>query len=589
MGAQAKDRTIRLLVDRCVNTASFDVTQSGDALGGLVGRFSHAAIGTIRNSRNTGDIQAPNYTYVGGLVGYIGPYMPSIGGGVQIENSANYGSVSGKDAGGLVGEFNTNTGWASGQMVVNNSASYGTVTGTDAAGGVVSKVVCAGKGPVAFDNCLTAGISYQTATNLEPTPSNMLDLASESYDAQAALAALNGVAVENPAYVPWVMGTDHPELALFASAADPVVLYCDWDGSLLAKGEEPETPQRTGFVFAGWREITDADAGCSMWVAEYEPVSCRVSFDFENGQPVLVKSFDYEAVVKFPSDPTRDGYTFCGWARRMAVEDARLVTGDIDYTAIWKKVKQPALAKLRVLQWTLSGDTRHRAAIAAELKAQFDAENPDVFISCGSEQSQAFVDVLAAAIPDYTFVYVTGNGSADCGARLFAWKTARFEAADVVKEMFISNATTGWIPLREKGTENYYVLMSAFSGTTKNMTEYFNALPAFYTKIRAKHPTATFILGANYEKFKDAPSATIFESTYESDPAKVMSDLEERTDFTHVQAGDDFQWLLYQSAYDPIDVEVGAVKRFNGEQNSRFGNVVSFKFGRAPGFIVSIR
>lgn len=590
LGASDKARSLRLVMDRCVNKATFSTSLAGGSFGGLVGTVANASCATIRNSRNLGAVDAVAFANAGGLLGSGGVTMSTIDGGIVIENCANYGAVTGKDAGGIMGDFSTNVGWASGRLTIVNVASYGEVTGSVRAGGILPLLTCAGNGPLTLDNCLTAGGPYASATNLQPVESNLIDLSAEGYEASAALAALNAVASEMPAYLPWVMGEAHPELAIFTTGEARLVVYTDWNGAVIAKGEAPEAPTRAGYTFREWELVSDETSNCLVYESVYEPTVCTVSFDYADGRPTLRKPFAYDSAVVFPPAPEREGYVFCGWAANQVLERARNVNGDIAYTAIWKSLKQPAKTKLRVMHWVvMSGDSRHRAAIAASLKAQFDAEAPDLFVSSGNETTPAFTEALSAAIPGYTFVYCASNGSSDGGGRLFGWKTDRFEAGALQREMFVSNATTGWLPVREKGTENYYVLMSAFLGTTKNMTDYFNALPSFYAKIRAMHPTATFIQGANYENFAKAPSLSVYESTYGSDPAKVLADFTERTGFTALQAADDFQWLSCQSAYDPIDAIKGPVKRFSDETNTRSGSVLSIELGRASGFTVTIR
>ncbi|EPP0904172.1 InlB B-repeat-containing protein, partial [Listeria monocytogenes] len=86
--------------------------------------------------------------------------------------------------------------------------------------------------------------------------------------------------------------------------------------------KEPTTPTKQGYVFTGWY---DARSGGTKWdfatdkmpdkdmtlYAQYSKQSYKVIFD--NAGNKNEKSVQFETLVKEPTAPTKQGYTFTGW------------------------------------------------------------------------------------------------------------------------------------------------------------------------------------------------------------------------------------------------------------------------------------
>jgi uncharacterized repeat protein (TIGR02543 family) len=122
-------------------------------------------------------------------------------------------------------------------------------------------------------------------------------------------------------------------------------------GSFVTDGalDAPSDPTRTGYTFLGWSAtdggslisfpyhpfVTEDVTLYALWSAD----SHTVTFE-SNGNVVDSGSFDTDATLDAPSDPTRNGYTFLGWS---ATEGGSLisfpyapgVTEDVTLYALW--------------------------------------------------------------------------------------------------------------------------------------------------------------------------------------------------------------------------------------------------------------
>ena len=124
-------------IENCNNAVSITYEHDACFVGGLAGQLTN----TLKDCKNTAIINAPNASYVGGLVGevhYFGSY--------EISNLQNQGAVTGKSyVGGVIGKiFNTNNGSSSNDthytMKLNKFNNTGAVIGVDYVGGCVGYI-----------------------------------------------------------------------------------------------------------------------------------------------------------------------------------------------------------------------------------------------------------------------------------------------------------------------------------------------------------------------------------------------------------------------------------------------------------------
>ena len=87
----------------------------------------------------------------------------------------------------------------------------------------------------------------------------------------------------------------------------------------------PTGSEKTGYAFAGW--FTKLDGKGKHITAEtlvpfvddssvygyYTINNYTVTFNFDNGEENLTKSFEYNSVIQYPKDPTKIGYSFVRW------------------------------------------------------------------------------------------------------------------------------------------------------------------------------------------------------------------------------------------------------------------------------------
>jgi uncharacterized repeat protein (TIGR02543 family) len=78
---------------------------------------------------------------------------------------------------------------------------------------------------------------------------------------------------------------------------------------------EPEAPTREGYTFAGWAPEVPSTmpAGDLTVTAQWTINQYTLTFDSDGGSPVDAITRDYGTAVTAPAAPTREGYTFAGW------------------------------------------------------------------------------------------------------------------------------------------------------------------------------------------------------------------------------------------------------------------------------------
>ncbi len=102
----------------------------------------------------------------------------------------------------------------------------------------------------------------------------------------------------------------------------------------------PADPTREGYRFDGWdKEIPDTMPGEDIKItAKWSINQYTITFDTAGGSEIAPVTQDYNTVVNAPADPTREGYRFDGWDKK--IPDT-MPAGDITITAQWTDIEKP--------------------------------------------------------------------------------------------------------------------------------------------------------------------------------------------------------------------------------------------------------
>lgn len=158
-----------------------------------------------------------------------------------------------------------------------------------------------------------------------------------------------------------------PDVSAFLNTAATVTYTATWtpktyDAKFYSEGtlhdtiptefgaeiDEPQDPDREGYVFLGWSpEIPDTMPAKDMiFNAKWEKETYTVSFDagkgtFADGGSVASSELPYEEAITAPStNPTRDGFTFLGWAKSTTPDTVvtnygKVGVGGESFVAVW--------------------------------------------------------------------------------------------------------------------------------------------------------------------------------------------------------------------------------------------------------------
>lgn len=102
----------------------------------------------------------------------------------------------------------------------------------------------------------------------------------------------------------------------------------------------PEAPTREGYTFIGWdKEIPTTMPTENMTVtAQWEINQYTITFDTAGGSEIAPITQDYGTAITAPADPTREGYTFMGWDRKIPTT---MPAENITLKARWKDIEKP--------------------------------------------------------------------------------------------------------------------------------------------------------------------------------------------------------------------------------------------------------
>ena len=102
----------------------------------------------------------------------------------------------------------------------------------------------------------------------------------------------------------------------------------------------PADPTREGYTFMGWEPALPPTmpAEDMTLTAQWRINRYTVTFDTDGGSTVAPITQDYGTAITAPADPTREGYTFMGWDKKIP---ATMPAENMTITAKWKDSEKP--------------------------------------------------------------------------------------------------------------------------------------------------------------------------------------------------------------------------------------------------------
>ena len=102
----------------------------------------------------------------------------------------------------------------------------------------------------------------------------------------------------------------------------------------------PDNPTRKGYTFKGWnKEIPETMPAENITVkAQWEINQYTIAFDTNGGSEIAPITQDYGTEITAPDNPTRKGYTFKGWDKKIP---ETMPAENITITARWKDTEKP--------------------------------------------------------------------------------------------------------------------------------------------------------------------------------------------------------------------------------------------------------
>ena len=102
----------------------------------------------------------------------------------------------------------------------------------------------------------------------------------------------------------------------------------------------PDNPTRKGYTFKGWdKKIPETMPAENITVkAQWEINQYTIAFDTNGGSEIAPITQDYGTEITAPDNPTRKGYTFKGWDKEIP---ETMPAENITITARWKDTEKP--------------------------------------------------------------------------------------------------------------------------------------------------------------------------------------------------------------------------------------------------------
>ena len=135
----------------------------------------------------------------------------------------------------------------------------------------------------------------------------------------------------------------------------------------------PANPTREGYTFAGWdKKVPSTIPAADMtFTAQWQVNQYTFTFDSNGGSDVAAITQDYGTEVTAPAAPTREGYTFLGWDKEVP---STIPAADMTFTAQWQ-----------VNQYTLTFDSNDGSTVVVALTQDYGSAvtAPDAFVREG--------------------------------------------------------------------------------------------------------------------------------------------------------------------------------------------------------------
>ncbi|PKM40942.1 MAG: hypothetical protein CVV04_00330 [Firmicutes bacterium HGW-Firmicutes-9] len=233
-------------------------------------------------------------------------------------------------------------------------------------------------------------------------------------------------------------------------------------------------PTRTGYTFAGWSPTSSIPAGSTgdkEFTASWTPITYNISYDLAGGVNDAGNPATYtiETPTFSLADPTRDFYTFAGWAPAdTTIEQGS--TGDLSFTASWTPIAYN-------ITYVLNGGTNDAAnpatytvetptftlAAPTQLGYTFAGWDPaDATIELGSHGDLTFTATWTPIVYPITYVMNGGaNPAANPATYTIESPTITLAAPAQAGYVFLGWTPAGVIPTGTTGALTFTANWSA--------------------------------------------------------------------------------------------------------------------------------
>ena len=277
--------------------------------------------------------------------------------------------------------------------------------------------------------------------------------------------------------------------AVYSSATRKyTITFTDYDGTTILKTAEieynsaatvveaakPADPVRAAtaeytYAFSGWTPAFADVTGDATYTAQYTatPNEYTATFVDEDGTTVLKEAttYAYGAPVVKPDDPTKEGYTFAGWAVGGAVVDVTTMPAadtvyaatytKNTYTITWKNANGATLSTTTVEHGAMPayGGTAPSLSNTPKLGYTFTGWTPEIVAATEATTYTAayavtFLSPMTIALDSAAYDMGTGEatvvtevGNTNATATTTAEATAQFKTTSVTGEATIDGTT----------------------------------------------------------------------------------------------------------------------------------------------------
>ena len=277
--------------------------------------------------------------------------------------------------------------------------------------------------------------------------------------------------------------------AVYSSATRKyTITFMDYDGTTILKtagieynsaataveAAKPADPVRAAtaeytYAFSGWTPAFADVTGDATYTAQYTatPNEYTATFVDDDGTTVLKEAatYAYGASIVKPDDPTKEGYTFAGWAVGGAVVDVTTMPAantvyaatytKNSYTITWKNANGATLDTTTVEHGAMPayGGTAPSLSNTSKLGYTFTGWTPEIVAATEATTytaayKVAFLSPMTIALDSAAYdrsqgeaMVVTKVGNTDAAATTTAEATAQFKTTSVTGESTVDGTT----------------------------------------------------------------------------------------------------------------------------------------------------